>query len=199
METINAMNTVNETTLTSNDIVNERINNMDANELNNNETLNETITATINENELDALNMDARIESGESVLIESLFSDNENELDENELDAVLETLLETSSNESENDNMESKTWNEPYFMDSTGASKVLKEWADRTSDSFFEEHSDIGNIHPDYTAVRVPVRFHRELRKLGMAREYRSSGTYLWEGVWYFPADREFLELIDSE
>ena len=125
---------------------------------------------------------------------ETASNESENEVD---LADVLETLLETSSNESENDN-ESKTWNEPYFLDSNNASKALKEWADRTSDSFFEEH-DIGNIHPDYTAVRVPVRFHRELRKLGMARDYRSSGTYLWEGVWYFPADREFLELIDSE
>ena len=194
MENILNTNTTNNEPLTSNDTLNNEINDVL-------KEINGVLETVINTNTV--LNTD---EIGEVLgvirgVLETITETTASNESENEVDLadVLETLLETSSNESENDNMESKTWTEPYFLDSTGASKVLKEWADRTSDSFFEEHSDIGNIHPDYTAVRVPVRFHRELRKLGMTRDYRSSGTYLWEGVWYFPADREFLELVDSE
>lgn len=133
-------------------------------------------------------------------LLETVINENEtaNEVD---LADVLETLLETASNEAENENKESKTWNEPCFLDRMGASPLLKEWAERTTDHFIELYSEnMWNAHPDETAVRVPVRFHRELRNIGVpVQSWKPGNGYLWNGVWYFPADREFLIIVREE
>lgn len=125
---------------------------------------------------------------------------------------VLETITEPANNENEvlidtlfganeNEPVESKTWTEPCFLDRMNASQALKEWADRTTDHFIELYSEnMWNAHPDETAVRVPVRFHRELRNLGVQGQYWKPGNgYLWNGVWYFPADREFLIIVREE
>jgi hypothetical protein len=108
-----------------------------------------------------------------------------------------EVLIDTLFDDIETEKKESRTWNEPYFLDRTGASQELKEWADRTSESFFEEHSDIGNIHPDWTVVSVPTRFRDEVRALmeGNPLPY-SPGMVVHPGVWYYPADREF-EIVE--
>lgn len=134
-------------------------------------------------------------------LLETVINNENETANEVDLADVLETLLEPSSNESENDNMECKTWSEPCFLDRMGASQVLKEWADSTTDHFIELYSEgAWNAHPDETAVRVPVRFHRELRNLGVqVQTWKPGNGYLWNGVWYFPADREFLIIVREE
>ena len=125
---------------------------------------------------------------------------------------VLETIPETTANENEvlidtlfsdedNEAVEGKTWTEECFLDRMGASQELKEWADRTTDHFIELYSEnMWNAHPDETAVRVPVRFHSELKDLGVqVQTWKPGNGYLWNGVWYFPADREFLIIVREE
>lgn len=120
----------------------------------------ETITeTTANENE---------------VLIDTLFSDEDNELNE-----------------------ESKTWTEECFLDRMGASQELKEWANLVSEMFWRRNEVGYNNHPDWTVVSVPTRFRDEVRALmeGNSLPY-SPGMVVHPGVWYYPADREF-EIVE--